>query len=163
MNFKKTISIAIEYIRPIGIAAAVFFAELFGKTPVESFMIMAPVLIAVMSGTIGLEGLFFGSEGSAKLGYTRSPEYQRQNALVQLGMAISAVLVPVLDWGIYGMCGVSSVFMFFLFFSGTNHGFSAIAEGNKSITNLSRPILSYLLIAAILYYMLEALNYQAGL
>ncbi len=159
MNFKKAFSSFIEYLRPTGVVAAFFIAEYYGETPQEVFSILAPILIAFMAGTIGLEGLFFYKEGSEKLGYKGSRDYQRQNALTQIAIAITAVLIPIFGWGIYGLCSISTLFMLFFLFSGSNHAYSWLVEGNKSITNLMRPIISIVLIVFMLIYMLAALGY----
>ncbi len=142
---KVLLTKSMEYIRPIGIGVLIFAAEYFGKTSAEKFVIIGPGMVILMCGTISFEGLFLAKVASAKIGYEGDNPYQRQSALYSLAIALTAVFALVFRLGTNAYITVTSTMLMFLILSGANHFYTALKEGNRSKTNLMRPILSAIL------------------
>ncbi|MFH1983006.1 MAG: DUF6790 family protein [Pseudomonadota bacterium] len=155
---KKQIAAAMEWIRPIGLSVVFFLAYYFGKNPAEILHIMGPFTVIVMAGTISFESLVLGEIASAKIGYAPNREYQIQSGLNNLATALTAAMVFVLDWGKYADATVLSVYLIFQLLSGCNHARTIITEKNLSRTNVLRPILSLVLLAALVPHIVMALK-----
>ena len=155
---KKAIAAAMEWIRPAGLSLVFFLAYYFGETPAEILHILGPFTVIVMAGTISFESLVLGEIASAKIDYTPNREYQIQSGLNNLATALAAAMVFVLNWGKFADATVLSVYLIFQLLSGINHGRTIITEKNYSRTNLLRPVLSLVLLAALVPHIVLALK-----
>ena len=158
MALKQRIAAAMEWIRPVGISVIFFLAYYFGDDPAAVLHIMAPFTVMLMAGTIAFESLILGETASEKIGYTPSRAYQIQSGLNNLATAMTAAMVFVLDWGKYADATVLSVYLAFQLFSGINHGRTIITEKNCFKTNMLRPVLSFVLLAALVPHIVMALR-----
>lgn len=155
---KKKLALMMEWLRPIGIGLAIFFAYYFGHDAISQFHIMGPFIVMLMSGTVAFESLILGEVASEKIGYEPNRAYQIQSGLANAVTAITALLVYVLDWGRYADATIVTVMLMFFIFSAANHVASAIIERNMNPVNLLRPALALLLIGFLLPYMFKALT-----
>ncbi len=155
---KKNISWMMEWLRPVGIGLAIYFAYSLGKDPISRFHIMGPLVVMFMSGTVALESLLLGEVASEKIGYKPNRAYQIQSGLANAATAITALLVYVLDWGRYADATIVTAMLLFFAFSAANHVATAILERNMKPINLLRPAMALLLIAFLLPPMIKALT-----
>src|SRR4030042_6227241 len=88
---KKNLSLMMEWLRPIGIGLAIFFAYYFGHDAISQFHIMGPFIVMLMSGTVAFESLILGEAASEKIGYKPNRAYQ-----IQSGRAIGAHAITAL-------------------------------------------------------------------
>jgi hypothetical protein len=155
---KKTIAAMMEWLRPIGIGLAIFFAYYLGRDAVAQFHIMGPFAVMLMSGTVAMESLVLGEAASEKIGYKPDRAYQIQSGLANAATAVTALLVYVLNWGRFADATIVVVMLTFFTFSAANHLATAIKEGNMKPVNLLRPVMTLLLIGLLLPLMIKALN-----
>ena len=154
---KKKLALMMEWLRPIGIGLAIFFAYYFGHDAISQFHIMGPFIVMLMSGAVAFESLILGEAASEKIGYEPNRAYQIQSGLANAATAITALLVYVLDWGRYADATIVTVMLMFFTFSAANHVATAIIERNMKPVNLMRPALVLLLIGFMLPHMIAAL------
>lgn len=155
---KKTLAIMIEWIRPAAIVIAYFIAEYFGKDPISKFHILGPIVVMVMSGTVGFESLILKEAASEKIGYKPDRGYQVQSGLNNLATALTALLVFILNWGRYADATIVTAMLIFFTLSAVNHTLSAIKEQNMKPVNLMRPVMTLALIAILVPAMIKALS-----
>ncbi|MBU1642255.1 hypothetical protein KKE54_02745 [bacterium] len=153
----KILSTMMEWLRPGGIVVIYFFAQYLGTDAISEFHILGPIVVILMSGTVAFESLILGVAGSEKIGYTPNRAYQVQSGLNNLATAVAALLVFVLDWGLYADATVVTVMLLFFSFSAVNHTVTAIREHNMKTVNLMRPIMALLLLGLLLPPMISAL------
>ena len=147
-----------EWLRPVGIGLAIYFAYSLGKEPISRFHIMGPFVVMFMSGTVAFESLLLGEVASEKIGYKPNRAYQIQSGLANAATAVTALLVCVLDWGRYADATIVTVMLMFFTFSAANHVSTAIMERNMKPVNLLRPAMALLLIGFLLPPMIKALT-----
>ena len=155
---KKKLALMIEWLRPVGIGLAIFFAYYVGHDATSQFHIMGPFIVMIMSGTVAFESLILGEAASEKIGYTPNRAYQIQSGLANAATAVTALLVYVLDWGKYADATIVIVMLMFFTFSAANHLATAIRHGNMKPLNLLRPAVTLLLIGFLLPLMIKALS-----
>jgi hypothetical protein len=155
---KKSLALAMEWLRPAGIGLAIFFAYYLGKDAVSRFHLMGPFVVMLMSGTVAFESLVLGEAASEKIGYGPHRGYQIQSGLANAATAITALLVYMLDWGRYADATIVTAMLLFFSLSAANHAAAAIMEGNLKPVNLMRPVMALLLIGFLLPHMIQALN-----
>ena len=155
---KKTLAMMLEWLRPVGIGLAIFFAYYFGKDAVARFHILGPFVVMLMSGTVAFESLILGDVASEKIGYAPQRAYQIQSGLANAATALTGFLVYVLDWGRYAEATIVTVMLMFFTFSAANHVATAVREQNLKPVNLLRPVLALLLIGFLLPPMIKALT-----
>jgi hypothetical protein len=158
MMNKKKLSAMMEWLRPTCIGLVIFFAYYLGKDAILRFHIMGPFTVMLMSGTVAFESLFLGEAASEKIGYAPHRAYQIQSGLANAAMAITALLVYVLDWGRYADATIVTAMLMFFTFSAANHVATAIMERNIKPVNVLRPVMALLLIGFLLPYMIKALT-----
>jgi len=154
----RSLSLMMEWLRPAGTGAAVFFAYLFGNDAISRFHILGPFVVMLMSGTVAFESLILGEAASEKIGYKPDRAYQIQSGLANAATAITALIVYVLDWGRYADATIVTVMLMFFTFSAANHVATAIMERNMKPVNLLRPAMALLLIGFLLPHMIKALT-----
>jgi hypothetical protein len=154
---KKSLSLRMEWLRPVSIGLAIFLAYYFGKDAISRFHIMGPFVVMLMSGTVAFESLILGEVASEKIGYEPNRIYQIQSGLANAATAITALLVYVLDWGRYADATIVTAMLMFFTLSAANHVATAIMQVNMRSVNLLRPVLSLLLIGFLLPPMIKAL------
>lgn len=147
-----------EWIRPAGIGIIFFFAFYFGDNAVSRFHILGPFVAMLFSGTVAFESLFLGEIASEKIGYKPDRTYQIQSGLANLATAVTALIIYILNWGIYADSTIVIAMLLFFTFSAINHLHSAISRKNFKPINLLRPFMALLLLAAMLIPMLQALK-----
>jgi len=147
-----------EWLRPVGIGLAIYFAYSLGKGAISQFHIMGPFVVLFMSGTVAFESLILGEAASEKIGYKPNRAYQIQSGLANAAIAITALLVYVLEWGRYAEATIVTAMLLFFAFSAANHVATAILERNMKPVNLLRPAMALLLIVFLLPPMLKALT-----
>jgi hypothetical protein len=157
MNTK--INNILEISRLAGVAIGIFLAIYWGNNPVQQFSIVTAFAVIFIAGLTGIESIFFGESASEQSGYTGGRGYQRQSGANNLALAITAILVYLLGWGYFAQLAIMSVLIIFLALSGTNHAYSAIIEGNHSIKNMSRPIMTIVFLVILLFFMLNSIYY----
>lgn len=158
MMTKKKLALMMEWLRPFGIGLAVYFAYYFGNDEISQFHIMGPFIVMLMSGTVAFESLILGEAASEKIGYVPNRAYQIQSGLANAAIAITALLVYVLDWGQYADATIVTVMLMFFTFSAANHAATAIMERNMKPVNLLRPAMALLLIGFLVPHMIKALT-----
>jgi hypothetical protein len=156
-QMKKQLSVLMEWIRPVGIAIAYFFAEYFGQDPVSKFHILGPITVVIMSGTVAFESLILGEAASEKIGYQANRAYQIQSGLSNMATALTALLVFILGWGRYADATIVTVMLIFFTLSAANHAATAIREHNMKPVNLMRPMMALLLMGILLPPMIKAM------
>lgn len=153
----------LDLIRIAGVAVAFFFGYQIGfagevYNPVAQLHFMIPIIIVVMAGLSGIEGLFFADKSAELKGFEVGSNYQRQSAIALLSYAAASVLVYVFSWGIKAELAVLFSFIFFFFFSGINHGIDAVRRNNYKWQNINRPFMTMLLIAGLIYPVIRAIK-----
>ncbi len=119
---------------------------------------MVPVLIGIIAGISGMEGLLWGAKSAQLKGYEQGSNYQKQSAIALLSYAVIALLIYFLNWGIKAELSIFFAFIFFFIFSGLNHLLQAIRHKNYKWQNINRPFITLLLIAGMLYPIVHALK-----
>jgi hypothetical protein len=147
----------------IGLVAAAFYfgyriGYADGYNPIIQLHYMIPVIIVVIAGFSGIEGLFFGKLSAENKGFESGSNYQRQSAIGLLSYAAGAVIVYFCNWGIKAELAIFFTFIFFFFFSGINHAYDAIVRKNYKWQNINRPFITLLLIAGMIYPVVIALK-----
>ena len=155
---KNNLAMMMEWLRPVGIGLAIFFAYYFGRDAISQFHIMGPFVVMLMSGTVAFESLILGEVASEKIGYVPNRAYQIQSGLANAATAMTAFLVYVLDWGRYADATIVTAMLMFFAFSAANHAVTAIMEGNVKPINLLRPAIVLLLIGVLIPPMIKALT-----
>jgi predicted anti-sigma-YlaC factor YlaD len=148
----------LEWIRPVGIAAAYFCAKFFGTDAVSTFHILGPAVVILMCGTVAFESLVLGAAASAKIGYRPDRAYQVQSGLNNLATAVAMLLALVLHWGPRAEAALVAVMLLFFAFSALNHLLTALRAHNLKPVNLLRPLLALALIGVLLPPLLAALR-----
>lgn len=156
---KKKLAITMEWLRPVGIGLAIFFAYYFGHDAISQFHILGPFVVMLMSGTVAFESLILGEVASEKIGYVPNRAYQFQSGLANAATAITALLVYIMDWGRYADATIVTAMLMFFTFSAANHAATAIMERNMKPVNLLRPAMALLLIGFLLPAMIKALTH----
>jgi hypothetical protein len=155
---KDKFAIIIEWLRPVGVVLVFLLADFYGTDPISRLHILGPFITIIMCGTVGLEALFLGEAASAKIGYAPSREYQIQSGLSNLAMAVTAIIVYVLNWGRFADATITTVMLVFFSFSATNHAATIIKNKNMKTANLMRPILTILLLLFLLPAIFKAIS-----
>ena len=158
LSTAKKICNALEIGRWICVVLGFQFAFSQGTTPQDQLHILTPWIVVSLAGLTGIESVFFGQAASQLTGYAPSA-YQRQSGINNLAVAITALLAFFLQWGTYAEITVMTTLLIFLFLSASNHAWSAWKEGNHTIKNLLRPVLTVLLIAFVLPVMIGAITH----
>ena len=114
-------------------------------------------MVRLMSGTVAFESLVLGEAASEKIGYAPNRAYQIQSGLANAAMALTALLVFLLDWGKHADATIVTAMLLFFLFSAANHLRTALNEGNKARINLLRPLSAILLTGILLPPMIHAL------
>ena len=154
---KNKLASMMEWLRPVGIGLAVFFAYYSGRDAISRFHIMGPFVVMLMSGTVAFESLILGDAASEKIGYAPNRAYQIQSGLANAATACTALLVYALDWGRHAEAAIVTAMLLFFTFSAVNHVASAIMERNMKPVNLLRPAMALILIGFLLPPMIRAL------
>ena len=136
----------------------IFWANYAGGSAAEQFSVITAWTVIPVAGLTGAESVLFGKAASMQSGYGGGGvAYQRQSGLNNLALALACVLAYALGWGSMAQAALMSVLLIFLILSAANHAYSAFKEGNRSKKNLLRPVLTTLLVAVVLPYMIAAL------
>ncbi|MFH0801278.1 MAG: DUF6790 family protein [bacterium] len=155
---KKKLAMMMEWLRPAGIGLAIFFAYFLGDDAISQFHILGPFVVMFMSGTVAFESLILGEAASEKIGYAPNRAYQIQSGLANAATAVTALLVYVLDWGRHADATIVAAMLLFFTFSAANHVVTAIRDKNMKPVNLMRPIVTLILLGALLPPMIKALS-----
>ena len=151
----------LELIRPAGVGVAVFLGYWLGEDPVARFHIMGPLSCMIMAGTVAYESIMTGERAPSKTGYQPDRAYQIQSGLANAAMAITAALVWLCGWGPFAEAAIVTVVLLFFSLSAANHLRTAILFHNMKPVNLLRPLVTLLLLGALIPPMLQALS-RAG-
>jgi hypothetical protein len=153
---RYTINNFLELLRWVGAGTGIFLAYLSQGNASLRLDVLCIWVVVSIAGLTGIESLFFGSSSASELGYEGGREYQRQSGLFNLALALTTILIYILRWNLQAKAGVLIVLLVFLFFSAMNHAYSAIFEGNRSLKNALRPIMTLALLAVIISVILQA-------
>ncbi|HNY01664.1 MAG TPA: hypothetical protein PKG48_03705 [Bacteroidales bacterium] len=153
----------LDILRLAATGAAFFFGYRIGFAgdsyhPEAQLHFMIPLLITVISGISGLEGLLAGDRAARAKGYETGSNYQRQSAFAMITLALVAVGVWLLNWGIQADLTIFFTFLIFHLLSGINHAVDAVKRKNYSWQNINRPFLVLFLMAGMIYPVLMALK-----
>lgn len=151
------LSIAMEWIRPLGISFCFFLAYYYGRDSISIFHILGPSIVIVMNGSIAFESLVLGEVGSEKIGYAPNRAYQIQSGLANLAITTTALFVLLFQWGREADATIVIAMLLFLLMSGFNHLRTAIQDKNMKPINLMRPVISVILTALLLPYLVNSL------
>ena len=139
----------------VGVPLGIFFAFLWGNSPVEQFNIFVVFVVISIAGLTGIESLFFGKTASKLSGYAENRVYQRQSGINNLALAITAIFAYLVGWGLYAEAALVTVLLIFLSFSSVNQVYTGIKEHNKSSRGFMRPVLIIILFVVVLCFMLR--------
>ncbi len=154
-----TLNSILEYARWTGVGVGVFWANYAGGGPAAQFGVITLWSVLSLAGLTGVESLFLAKKAAQQSGYGGGGgAYQRQSGLNNLALALACLLAYALGWGLMAQAALMSVLLIFLALSAGNHLYSALKEGNRSLKNWLRPVLTALLLAVILPYMIAALS-----
>ncbi|HBC75540.1 MAG: hypothetical protein A2008_05755 [Candidatus Wallbacteria bacterium GWC2_49_35] len=158
--YEKKILAAFDNIRILAVAVSFFFGYRIGfqnggYNPEAQLHFMIPIIVIVISGLTGIEGLFFAKFASEIKGFETGSNYQRQSAISQLSYAFVTLLVYILNWGIKAELTIFFAFIFFMICSAVNHLIDAVTRKNYKWQNINRPIFASLLVAGMLYPLIE--------
>ena len=127
------------------------------EQPTEQINLPCLWLVLSLAGLTGLESVFLGKTAREQSGYQGGGAYQRQSGFNNPALALATLLAYVLGWGVQAKLALLRMLLIFLTLSAGNHAYSALKQGNKSIKNLLRPIMTALLLAFTLPFMVRAL------
>jgi cytochrome b len=119
---------------------------------------MIPLVIVIIAGLSGVEGLFFGEESAKNKGFETGSNYQRQSAIALLSYAFVAIIILMLDWGIKAELTIFFAFIFFFIFSGINHLQNAIQKKNYKWQNINRPFITLVLVLGMIYPIIKVIS-----
>lgn len=153
----------LDVLRILATAVAFFFGYQIGFSgetyqPELQLRFMIPVIVTVIAGISGLEGLLAGDQAARAKGFETGSNYQRQSAIALLSYAFMAVVVWLCRWGTAAELTVFFAFIFFFLFSGFNHALDAVRRRNYAWQNINRPFLALLLAAGMAYPVVMALK-----
>jgi len=127
-------------------------------TPINKFSVLCLWVVVPLTGFTGMESVFFGRVASKQTGYGEGGAYQRQSGLNNIAIAVTTILIYVLEWGIYAKIAVMTVTLVFLTLSAINHIISGVFEGNTKLKNvLVRPVGIILLLSLTLPFLYKVL------
>ena len=158
----KTFLKILDIVRITIVSISIYFGYSIGFAngydPIAQLHFMIPLIIFAIAGISGLEGLLFAKKSAELKGFEVGSNYQRQSDIALLSYAVVAVVVYFLNWGIKAELTILFTFLFFLIFSGLNHGIDAIKRKNYKWQNINRPIITLMLIVALIYPVVMALK-----
>lgn len=158
----KTFLNFLDYFRIFGVSLGFYFSYQIGfengYDPIAQLHFMVPVVVVIIAGISGLEGLLFGKVSAKNKGFETGSNYQKQSAIALLSYAFGALLVYFLHYGIKAELTILFTFLFFFVFSGINHAREAIIKKNYQWQNINRPFISLLMIAGFAYPVYMALK-----
>ena len=156
MNLNNLLEIA----RWAGVGLGVFWAHWQGGSAAQQFSLVCFWTVVPIAGLTGVESLFLAQRAAAQSGYGAGGAYQRQSGFNNLALALACLLAYALGWGLLAQAALFSTLLIFLALSAANHFYSALKEGNRGFKNWLRPLLTALLLAVTLPYMIAALAAQ---
>jgi hypothetical protein len=129
-----------------------------GYDPIGQLHFMIPLIVFAIAGISGMEGLLFAKKSAELKGFEVGSNYQRQSAIALLSYAVIAIVIYFSNWGIKAELTIFFTFIFFFIFSGLNHAIDAFKRKNYKWQNINRPIITLLLIVAMIYPVVMALK-----
>jgi len=158
----KTFLKILDIVRITLVSISIYFGYSIGFAdgydPIAQLHFMIPVIIFAIAGISGLEGLLFAKISAELKGFEVGSNYQRQSAIALLSYAVVAIIIYFANWGIKGELTIFFAFIFFFIFSGVNHAIDAIKRKNYKWQNINRPVITLLLVAAMIYPVVMALK-----
>jgi len=143
--------------RIAGISLGIFFAYFLGDgDPEKTLHYLSFFVIVVLAGLTGIEGLFFGKASAESMGRESDPRYQKQSGGANLAFALTAVVVFILNWGLYADATILIATLIFFVISATIHTWEIFSMKNRSVKNLLRPLMTIALIAASAWPLISA-------
>ncbi len=106
-----------------------------------------------MTGLTGIEGWFLSKGAAEKSGYVLS-EYQKQSGMNNLAIAVTAIIVLLLNWSAHVKTALFLVSLLFFSFSSVNHGWTALINKNLNRKQLRRNSLRVLMTIVFVSYSL---------
>ena len=146
----------LELSRWAGAGTGIFLAFFIQNDPMLQLDILCIWVIVSIAGLTGIESIFFGEIAAQQSGYGTGRAYQRQSGFFNLSLALATILVYILKWDLQSKAALLIVLLLFLLFSGVNHAYSAVVEHNKSLKNLMRPIMTFLILVTIIPFIVRA-------
>jgi hypothetical protein len=152
----------LDVLRIAIVCLAIFFGYRIGSAngydPIAQLHFMIPLIIIAIAGISGIEGVFFSRQSAEEKGFEVGSNYQKQSAFALLSYAIGALIVCLCNWGIRAELTIFFTFMIFFILSAINHTVDAFRRKNFKWLNINRPFLTLLLIAAMIYPVIRALQ-----
>lgn len=155
---QKQICNILEIVRWLCIIVGFNLAYFLGQDPAGQLHIIMPWLVIPLAGLTGIESVWLGKAASELSGYGYNPAYQRQSGLNNIAVAITAIIVLLFGWGTYAEATVLMIVLIFLTLSACNHAYSAIKDKNYALKNLLRPLMTALLLAFTVPFIIRALH-----
>lgn len=155
---QKQICNILEIVRWLCIIAGFNLAYFSSQDPAGQLHIIMPWLVIPLAGLTGIESVFLGKTASELSGYGYNPAYQRQSGMNNIAVAITAIVVSFFEWGTHAEIAVFMIMLIFLTLSACNHAYSAIKDKNYALKNLMRPLMTALLLAFTIPFIIKALN-----
>ena len=134
---------------------AMFDSDAVASTPGLGLHRALPLVVGGLCGLTGIEGLLFSAAAARRSGYVPS-EYQAQSAMNNLALAAVALIAFFAGWGSGADVALMSVALIFFILSALNH-FKGWLGSNRSWRGLTRPVLTLVLVVAVLPMLLKAL------
>jgi hypothetical protein len=154
MNIAKFFEIS----RLTALPAGIFIAYLVGKgNPETTLHYLSFLVIFILSGLTGVEGVFFGKTSADSMGRQPDSGYQKQSGGANLAFAVTAVLVFVFNWGRLAEVTLLTVTLLFFAFSATFHAREIVAQRNLNVKNMLRPLWTLFLLAACAWPLVKSL------
>lgn len=152
---ESTLVKLVEFVRILGAALGFYlaYAALDAPSSPTAIRILALTFAIAMCGTLAFEGMFLATATAREKGYNRVGNtiidpYQLQNTMWFLAATIVGVV-----WSVWFPHATMAFLLYAVFIgcffvlSALNHAWQAIAHGNKTWQNISRPLLSLALVA----------------
>ncbi len=146
----------LELLRWVGAGTGIFLAFLSPNDASRQLDLLCIWVVVPIAGLTGIESIFFGKAAAEQSGYEQGSAYQRQSGLSNLSLALTTIGVYLLGWNLQAKASLLIALLLFLFFSAINHTYSAIQEHNTSTKNFLRPIMTLVLLAVVIPFILRA-------
>mgnify|MGYP003638999625 CR=1 FL=1 len=153
MNIPKFV----ETTRLVMVIFAFTIMNSVNNNAVEMLHFLVLWMIVPLAGLTGLEGMFFSRVTAQSAGRAINNPYQKQSAANNLALAITALIVWVMNWGVTADATIMIATLCFFSISACVHTWEAIKLKNYRLKNLFRPIWTLALLGVCLPVLIEAL------
>lgn len=147
----------LEIARWVGAGIGLFLAYYRQGDPTDQLDVLCIWMVVSIAGLTGIESVFFGKHAREQSGYGGGAGYQRQSGFNNLALALTTILAYLWGWPLEAKAALLTVLLVFLTLSGANHAYSAMKEGNLKPKNVARPVMTAILLAMTIPFLVTAL------